>query len=308
MMLLLFALASPAAAQEKRIALTFDDVPRGEGAWLTPDQRTKMLIAALKKSGVKQAAFFVTPGNLLEKYGEGGEKRIKAYVRAGHVIANHTFVHPQLSALTANAYLDDIDRADRWLKDRPGFRRWFRYPYLNEGRQDKEKRDAVRVGLAKRGYRNGYVTAESSDWFIESMASDAVKAGKAIDRDALRNLYVESHVQAANFYDALAIKTLGRSPAHVMLLHENDVAAYYIGDLVSALKADGWTIITADEAYADPLLLNAAPDVPSAQGALIELMAWEKKLPAPRWYERNDEAVLEKLFREQVLKEAPPTP
>ena len=116
LMLLFVAIASPAFAQQKRIAITFDDIPRGEGAWLAPDQRTKMLIAALKQGGVKQAAFFVTPGNLLETYGKGGEKRINAYVRAGHVIANHSFVHPQLTDLSANAYLADIDRADAGQK------------------------------------------------------------------------------------------------------------------------------------------------------------------------------------------------
>ncbi len=298
-------MTSPAVAQQKRIALSFDDVPRGAGPWLTPDQRTRLLIAGLKRAKVKQSVFFVTPGNLLEKDGKGGEARINAYVRAGNVIANHSFVHPQLTDLTAAAYLDDIDRADRWLKDRPGFRRWFRYPYLNEGRTDKVKRDAIRAGLAKRGYRNGYVTAESSDWNLEAMTAAAVKARKPIDRAALRDLYVESHVQAANFYDKLAIKTLGKSPAHVMLLHETDMAAFFIADLVAALRADGWTIITADEAYAEPLLANAAPDVPSAQGTLTEFLAWEKGLPAPRWYERNDMELAGRLYRERVLHEKP---
>ena len=37
-LLLIFA-AAPATA-DKRIALTFDDVPRGRGAFFTPDQRT----------------------------------------------------------------------------------------------------------------------------------------------------------------------------------------------------------------------------------------------------------------------------
>ena len=37
-------------------------------------------------------------------------------------------------------------------------RSWFRFPYLDEGAGDKEKRDAVRAGLAERGLVNGYVT------------------------------------------------------------------------------------------------------------------------------------------------------
>jgi peptidoglycan-N-acetylglucosamine deacetylase len=89
----------------------------------------------------------------------------------------------------------------------------------------------------------------------------------------------------------------------MMLLHETDIAALFIGDLVAALRKDGWEIITADAAYADPIS-KVMPDVPSAQGSLIEAMAWEKKLPAPRWYKYNDTDLATKLFHENVLKEA----
>ncbi len=111
-------------------------------------------------------------------------------------------------------------------------------------------------------------------------------------------------MQAANFNDALARRTLGRSPAHMLLLHETDLAALHVGDLVRALRADGWEIVTADEAYRDPLR-DAAPDVPVAQGTLTEMLAWEKGLPSPRWYERNDTKLATRLFNERVLKETP---
>jgi peptidoglycan-N-acetylglucosamine deacetylase len=294
--------APPAAAAGKRIALTFDDIPRTPGAFFTPEERTRRLIAGLDRAGVEQAAFFITVGNLNEPFGAGGGERIARYVRAGHVIANHSFGHPHLTALTAEQYLADLDRAEAWLKGRPGHRAWFRFPYLNEGRDQKAKRDAVRAGLAARGLRNGYVTIDASDWNMEQLTADAVKAGKKIDMDALRDLYVESHVDAAAFYDDLARRTLGRSPAHVLLLHETDLAALYIAELVAALRRAGWTIVTADEAFTDPIG-TAAPDVPSAQGTLTEALAWEKGLPAPRWYARNDTRLANALFAERVLGE-----
>ena len=46
--------SAPATAQ-KRIALTFDDAPRQRGAFFTPDERTRRLIAGLKRAGVQQA-------------------------------------------------------------------------------------------------------------------------------------------------------------------------------------------------------------------------------------------------------------
>jgi peptidoglycan-N-acetylglucosamine deacetylase len=300
--LALLSVAMPAAAQ-KRIALSFDDIPRHQGAFMTPDERGKRLIAALKRAKVKQAVFFLNPSKLMEPQGEGGEARIATYVRAGHVIANHSNAHPALTAVPAEAYLADIDAAEGWLKGRPGYRPWFRFPFLNEGRQDKVKRDAVRAGLAARGLRNGYVTADAADWHIDDLTIAAAKAGKAIDMAALRNFYVARHVESANVYEDIAVKTLGRAPAHVMLLHETDIAALFIGDLVQALRKDGWTIISADEAYRDPIS-KLMPDVPSAQGTLTEALAWEKGLPAPRWYPLLNTERLTALFNEEVLKEA----
>ncbi|MBX3594413.1 MAG: polysaccharide deacetylase family protein [Sphingomonas sp.] len=296
-------LALPVSA-EKRIALTFDDVPRQPGGFMDADARAGRLVRALRRAGVRQAAFFVTVGNLGQPGTGNGAAHIARYVRAGHVIANHSFAHQRLSGMTAAAYLADIDRAQVWLQGRPGLRPWFRFPFLDEGGRDKAKRDAVRAGLAARGLSNGYVTAEASDWNIDALASAARQAGKRIDMAALRDLYVESHVEAAEFYDALAVKTLGRSPVHVMLLHETDLAALFVGDLVRALRARGWRIVTADTAYADPIA-KLRPDTPAAQGTLTEALAWEKGLPAPRWYARNDLRIADPLFRERVLGEAP---
>lgn len=291
-------IAEPPA--EKRIALTFDDIPRDRGAWLDDEERTRRLIAGLREAGVAQAAFFLNPGRIAEM--PGSEARIAAYVAAGHVMANHSATHPHLNVTDPAAYLADIDAAEAWLKGRPGYRPWFRHPYLDEGQRDLAKRDAIRAGLAARGLTNGYVTVDASDWFYEQAAIDAVKAGKTIDRDALRDLYIESHVESAEFTDALARRALGRSPAHVLLLHETDLAAFWIADLVRALEARGWRIVSADEAFADPIA-QIAPDVPVAQGTLIEAIAWERGLPEPRWYPRNNTAVAGKLFEERVLNE-----
>lgn len=295
----LLLVGTPAAAQ-KRIALSFDDVPRGRGAFLTPERRTALLIAALRRARVEQVAFFVTVGNLATPDGSGGGQRIARYVAAGHVIANHSYTHPHLRARTAADYLADIDQAEIWLKALAGHRPWFRFPFLDEGGSDKVKRDAVRVGLAARGLANGYVTADGSDWNMETLTVRAKRDGEAIEMNALRDLYVETMVGAANYADDLARRTLGRSPAHVLLLHETDLAALFVADLVAALRREGWTIITADEAYRDPIA-RAAPDAPSAQGTLTEALAWEKGLPAPRWYERNTIALADRLFAERVL-------
>jgi peptidoglycan-N-acetylglucosamine deacetylase len=304
MTLLLGGCTTPQAAEgtaQRRIALSFDDAPRDLGPWLSADERTQRLIAAMRAVRAPQAVFFVNPGHLERPFGAGGEQRLADYVRAGHVLANHSHNHRSLTEIDADAYLAEIDRAELWLRERPGYRPWFRFPYLNEGRHEAARRSAVFAGLAARGMRHGYVTIDGSDWNLEQLTKQAVRAGQTVDRAALRELYVETMVEAAEFYDDLAQRTWGRSPAHILLLHETDLAALYIDDLIRALRARGWQIISADEAYADPIASLPPPQVPSGQGPLTELAAWERGLPAPRWYDRNNDEVMTALFNERVL-------
>ncbi|MGB3738573.1 MAG: polysaccharide deacetylase family protein [Pontixanthobacter sp.] len=295
-------LAGGAAAQERRVALTFDDVPREAGAFLDPGERTARLIAALKKAEVEQAAFFVAPGNLEKPDGADGEAHIDAYVAAGHVIANHSFSHSHLRTSTAEDYLANMDRAQTWLARRAGTRPWFRFPYLDAGARDKVKRDAVRAGLTARGLRNGYVTADGSDWHLEQLTLDAAATGKAMDMNVLRRLYVGSQMSGLEYHDELARLTLGRSPAHVLLLHETDLAALFLGDLVAEMRRRGWTIITADEAYEDPMNI-AMPDVPYAYGTLIGSMAWEADIPPPLSPTWMGTGTMTHLFETRVVKD-----
>jgi peptidoglycan/xylan/chitin deacetylase (PgdA/CDA1 family) len=295
---------SPAHA-DKRIALSFDDVPRDRGGFFTPAERTRRIIAALESTHAPQAAFFVVPGQIGHDDGIGGERRIAAYVRAGNVIANHSWSHPHLSETGALAFLDDLDKADAWLRHRPGFRPWFRFPYLDEGGTDKGRRDTVRAGLARRGLGSAYVTAESSDWNLEFLAAQARAAGKPMNLAALGRLYVRWHVEAAAFADGLLQQTTGRQPAQVLLLHETDLAALHLADLIRGLRKAGWTIVSADEAYADPLA-REMPDIPIANGTLTEALAWQKGLPAPRRYTYNDTQLAKQVFDSEVLGAKPP--
>ncbi len=291
--------AEPVAVAEtdKRIAFSFDDAPRGKGAFLEPDERPRLLIEALQTGGIKQAVFFINPGRITAMDHDAAD--IAAYAKAGHLLANHTANHSKLSAVSVKAFLADIDAAEEWLKDKPNYRPWFRFPFLDEGQKNRSKRDAVRAGLKKRGLMNAYVTVDASDWYMEEQALNAAKSGKTMDWNALRDLYVESYVQSADFSDELARRTLGRAPVQMILLHETDLAAMFVDDLAAALKADGWTIVTADEAYRDPIAYME-PDVDFADGTRTQMLAAERNI-GKRWYQRNDQKVAKKLFAERVL-------
>ncbi|WP_298915357.1 polysaccharide deacetylase family protein [uncultured Algimonas sp.] len=245
----------------KRIALTYDDAPRGDGRLFTGADRTEALLDQWDKAGTGPVAIFATTRGL----DRDGRARLQAYGQAGHRIANHTDTHPWASRTSVGEFIADTDRAETLLEGLPNRRPWFRFPYLDEGGYGEDriaaraKREALRQALSERGLRNGYVTVDTYDWHLDSLLQQALKDGRAVDEDALGRVYADMVVDAAAHYDRMAMDVLGARPAQVLLLHENDIAALATHRMVAALRRAGWTIIDPDEAYADPAL-QAAPD------------------------------------------------
>ena len=290
---------APPAPVPKRIAITFDDAPIHDGPLFSGTERTRQLMAALKAAKVPQAAIFVTTGNIR---GPADEERLRAYAAAGHVLANHSHGHRRLSRVGPQAYLADIDRAASTLKGFPNVRPWFRFPFLNEV-GDEAARDAVRAGLSARGLANGYVTIDTWDWALIDLVRKAKAAGREIDMAALRELYLEMMLSAVRTYDGIAVEHLGRSPAHVLLAHENDLAALFIDDLVAALRQKGWTVISADEAYRDPIAA-ITPDTMHLRNGRVAALAAVKGVPPERLADRfHDEKLLKLLFDQRVMRQ-----
>lgn len=254
------AVDEPAAADGKRIALTYDDGPRGDGRVFSGLERTPALIDQFEIAETGPVAMFVTTRGLNT---QDGRDRIAAYADAGHRIANHSHSHSWSSRTALDTYIADIDQAEAALAPFANRRAWFRFPYLDEGGYGDEdgarpKRDALRTALERRDIMSGYVTVDTYDWHLDRLWQDALRDGKTVNDAALSRVYTDMVVDAAEHYDRMALDVLGRRPAHVLLLHENDLAAAFTVDMVNALRAKGWTIIDPDEAFADPI----APQLP----------------------------------------------
>jgi len=240
---------------DKRIALTYDDAPRGDGPIYSGTERTDNFLKQLRDSDVDEVTMFVTTRGMDKPE---GRQRIEAYANAGHLIANHSDTHQWASRTPIDQYIADLDAAERKLKSLPNRRPWYRFPYLDEGGYGEEnadlvRRDLLRTALSDRGLINGYVTVDTFDWHLEHLWLQAARAGMEVDEMALSRVYVDMVLDAARHYDAMSQKVIARRAAQVLLLHENDLAARFTGDLVAALRADGWKIISADEAYRDEI-------------------------------------------------------
>lgn len=296
--LLLLALTNvaEAGAARRQIALTFDDAPRFSTSYYSGDDRTFHLATKLLREKIEGPAFFCTTQYLGE---DNGKARLQDYDRLGFLIANHTHTHPNLHETDADKFLGDAWQADVLLNEFGNFRKWFRFPQLNEG-ETVEKRDYVLKKLNERGYFNAYITVDNYDWYLDKLFQEAVRTKQRVHFGRLSQLYVEMIVDAVEFYDAIAQKTLGRSPKHVLLLHENDLAAQFVDRVIKQLRRQGWEIISTDEAYTDPIASTPPKTLRTGEGRVAGL-ALDAGYDGPiKGYFSNEKA-LDKLFVDRQI-------
>ena len=284
------------SAAGQQIAITFDDSPTADSYLMTGETRSQQILKALDSRGVPQVAFFVLTKNITAN----NEARLSRYVEAGHLLANHSHSHYWMHEAGTLNYIRDVNKADSILSLFSGYTKWFRYPYLDEGRT-VTARDSVRQALKALNLSNGYVTVDNYDWYLNHLYVQAGIQRKKINEDRLRKVYLEHIYNSIVFYDAIARKHLGRSPKHVLLLHENDLAARFLGDLIDMLRAKGWSIISPREAYEDPIS-RALPDVLFNGQGRIAAMVRAKGIPARELVqEAEDESFLEDLLKKEEV-------
>lgn len=287
---LLGILAGPLSAQN--ICLSFDDAPTGDGLRYSGMERAETLINKFKKTGISPVIFCVP-----NKLDSARLWRLKAYSEAGIKLGNHTCTHGLIEEMGAKGFLRDIFKADSILSQFKSYRKIFRYPYLNEGKT-AQTRDSIRNVLIENGFEFGYVTVDTYDWYINSLYQNALKEGKTIDYNVLRDLYIEHIWAGISFYDDIAKKVLGRSPNHVVLLHENDLAALFVDELIDFLKRKGCNFISPDEAYSDKIAYQGMSTLNNNQGK-IGAIAKDLSYSGSIWPENEEEEFINKLFEER---------
>ena len=255
-----------------QFSITMDDFFWQNSLKLSGAQRNQSILDALNKHSI-EAALFVIGRNVEE---DEGKQYLSAWDRAGHLIANHTYSHRNLNAADADvkAYQDDILRAEALLKDFPRYAKYLRFPMLREG-DTVAKRDAMRAFLAEHNYRNGHVTIDTSDWYIEQRLTARLESNPAAPVKPYRDYYLDHMWSRAQYYNTLAKRVLGYQPRHTLLMHFNLLNALFLDDLIAMFKAKGWQPIDAEEAFTDPVFASKPNVIPAGQ-SLIWSLAKEK--------------------------------
>ena len=211
-----------------KIALTFDDGP-------SPSTTPKVL-DILAAHGVK-ATFFVTGKQL------GSEERraiAQRMLEEGHIVANHTYDHPNMRTLSAAAADTQIAKTHERLVELGVEPRFFRFPY---GSTSCATADAVRgYGYSITGWH-----VDSADWCFASRTGGVGHCATSTFR----------HVPS-RFRDDMVGYTVHQTKQNdggVLLFH--DVHSNTVNNLdmiITRLKESGFTFTNLDDMETFPKL------------------------------------------------------
>ena len=267
--LLLARAAGATSTADPALSITIDDFEPSDTPLMTATARNDAILATLDRFAIKAAGF--PAGKNVDN--PAGDATLRSWAERGHTLGNHTYAHNYYGGKNPAAEMDDILRAETILKAQKTYAKWFRFPYLAEGKTI-EGRDAMRALLKQHGYRNGHVTIDTSDWYVNQRLVKRLTADPAANVAPYRKYYVEHLLARAAYYDELAFSTLGHRVPHTILLHHNLACGLFLGDALAAFRERGWRLIDATAAFADPVF-TGAPDIAPAGQSLIWALAKE---------------------------------
>lgn len=249
-----FLLASAPPLQSKRpeIAITIDDLPVHSPypPGVTPLEVNREMISALRAAHVPVTAFV----NAVNVRDEGTLEALREWRRAGFVLGNHTWSHAHLDELTTAGFEDELTKDEPVLKElgKGSDWRWFRYPFLDEGK-DITQRIAARGVLARHGYRVAAVTMSFSDWaFTPAFARCSAKGDVAAIVE-LKHLYLKSAAENVVASRDLAKTLYGRDIPYVLLMHVSAMSARMMPDVIRYYRSAGFRFVSLKEAELDPV-------------------------------------------------------
>jgi hypothetical protein len=261
----------PTSVSAAEVSITMDDPNLYSGPVLTGVERNNRILSALEKHRVKGVLFVC--GKRIDS--SEGKSLLASWVAAGHAFGNHSYSHESYGSkeMTFESFSSDVSRAESIIPFVSGHPRWFRFPFLKEG-DSALKRDRMRGFLRDRGYSNGYVTIDASDWYISDRLTERLQKNPKADLAPYREFYLNHIWDRALYYHGLSKKVLGREVKHTLLIHHNLLNALFLDDLLAMFKNKGWKLISAQDAFVDPVF-KLEPNIAPMGESIIWALAKE---------------------------------
>lgn len=280
------------AGGQKRMAITMDDFGLGFDVRLDPLARNRKILEAFAAVNHKAAGFIT--GSFVES--EIGKTILRSWGEAGHILANHTWLHKNSAESETSDIQSDILKNHDFLKDVQGFKPYFRFPFLAEGRDAAQLAD-YRAFLKQAGYREAPVTIDTIDWYVTSRLEKRLDLNPEYDVSGYRDYYVSACVKLAEHGHALA-QSLGlENLPHLVLMHHNILNGLFLKDVLLALQKSGWEFVDAEQALAHEFYQNP-PVIPAFGRSVLDVHRQVRGLPAfpyPKEYRSFGEKMMDAL-------------
>jgi peptidoglycan-N-acetylglucosamine deacetylase len=279
-----------------KISFTFDDGTTNDFGDFKLEMWNQLLLDNLKKHNLR-AILFSSGHN---KETKKGKYVLSSWNDAGHLIANHTYSHSNFNSKTVSlkSFESELIQNDTIINKFSNYTRYFRFPYLKEGNTE-EKVNGFRQFLKQNKYKNGHVTIDASDWYIDGRLVKRLRETPKADISGFRDYYKNHLLNRAVFYDSLAFQLTNRRISHVILLHHNLAAALFLDDLIGHFEANGWEVMNADEAYQDDIYKELPDTIPAGESLIWALAKKSGKFDKVLRYPAED-GVYERPFMDKL--------
>jgi len=251
------------------VAFSFDDGNVNDILSYKGEVFNGLIRKQLKDNNIK--AVWYVKGKSVDN--EKGKVLLKQWNDDGHILANHTYSHLNYndSSMTCLNYIQEIYRCDSIIHDYKNYKKIFRFPFLKGG-NTVAKRDSIITFLNKNGYKQGWVTIDASDWYINMRLIRRLKQNPEADISGFRDYYINHILNRAQYYNNLSKEINHKQISHTVLLHFNLTSALFLNDLIQKFKTEGWIIDNYSDAIKDSVYLKQPIAMPAEQ-SLIWLMA-----------------------------------
>jgi peptidoglycan/xylan/chitin deacetylase (PgdA/CDA1 family) len=262
--LLFLFLVNAAFAQNRTVALTFDDLPLvldASPTFMTPAERlaeTRRVNRAILKGLKKHHAWAIAFVNEKKVQADGATQQNRAilneWITSGNELGNHTFAHSDLNDMNLEQFEREVldgEASINPLMNRVGRPlHYFRFPFNHSG-ETEEKHAAVAAFLRQRGYEVATCTVDNTDWQFARVYKQMLERKDKSGGKRLRDAYLQFTAQELAYYGQLYQQIFGHEIPLVMLLHVNRLNADVIDQALQIFERANYSFVTLEQAQSD---------------------------------------------------------
>ena len=251
----------PLSAQQRKVAITIDDLPYVRGSLPANDADVQSAAAIVNRKllAAFQAHHVPVTGFVIQKSVESlgpelGPGILKDWIAQGLDLGNHTWSHLDINGLSEEQIEQEIVRGESTigpLMEQAGKKlAFFRFP-MNHAGDTKQKHDAISAFLSRRGYQLATCTIDTSDYLFNNAYIRMLANHDRASARKLRHEYLAYTSTEIDYYAALNKQVLGYEPPEVMLLHDNRLNGDVIEEVLRLFEARHYQFVTLDRAQSD---------------------------------------------------------